>query len=185
MNQAVIMVEEESIEVVTRIIVKRLKIEDQIRIIPHDGKKDLEKSFPRKIANWQNPQRVRFVICRDNDGGDCTILKQRLKSLLPPTTQHEFKLRLVMNELEAWYLGDLEALQSAGLITPGFVDQNRNKRNFRSPEGLQNAKQEFRKLVKTKGQIALARAIAPHLELNNERCLSFKHFISAIRWAVE
>jgi hypothetical protein len=185
MNQAVIMVEEPSIEEVTKVIVRRLGIENQVKIIPHDGKNDLEKSFPRKIVNWQNPQRTRFVICRDNDGSDCALLKEKLRNLLPQITQHEFKLRLVMNELEAWYLGDLEALRKAGLISQGFVDQNRNKKKFRSPENLLNAKQEFKRLVKTGGQITLARTIAPHLELQNERCNSFKHFVAAIRWAVE
>ncbi len=185
MKQAVIMVEEQSIEEVTKIIAARLRIEKQIKVIPHEGKNDLEKSFPRKIASWRSPQRTRFVICRDNDGSNCAILKQRLRGLLPQITHHEFKLRLVMNELEAWYLADLEALQKAGLISQGVVDQNRNKKKFRSPENLLNAKQEFAILVKTKGQITLARRIAPHLELQNERCSSFKHFIAALRWAVE
>lgn len=185
MNQAVIMVEEQSIEEVTKVIIKRMGLENRVKIIPHDGKNDLEKSFPRKIANWRNPHRTRFVICRDNDGSDCAILKQRLRDMLPETTQHDFKLRLVMNELEAWYLGDLEALKKAELISQGVLDQNRNKRKFRSPENLTNAKQEFKRLVKTKGQITLARTIAPHLELENENCSSFKHFIAAIKWAVE
>ncbi len=185
MNHAVIMVEEESIEEVTKIIVSRLGIKNQIKIIPHDGKNDLEKSFPRKIANWRSPHRTRFVICRDSDGSNCAVLKQRLKCLLPQTTQHEFKLRLVMNELEAWYLGDLEALYKAELISRGAVDQIRNRKQFRSPESIQNAKREFTKLVNAKGQINLARRIAPHLELENGRCSSFKHFIEAIKWAVE
>jgi Domain of unknown function (DUF4276) len=185
MNQAVVMVEENSIEEVTKIIAKRLGIENQVIVIPHEGKNDLERSFPRKIVHWRNPQRTRFVICRDNDGSNCVILKQRLRDLLPQTTHHEFKLRLVMNELEAWYLADLQALRSAGLISQGFLEQNQDKKIFRSPENLNNAKQEFKKIVKTNGQITLARKIAPHLELENERCSSFKHFISAIKWAVE
>ena len=185
MNQAVIMVEEQSIEEVTKIIVRRLGIENQIVVIPHNGKNDLEKSFPRKILNWKKPERTRFVICRDNDGLNCTLLKQRLKDLVPKNAQHDFKLRLVMNELEAWYLGDLNALNLAGLITKGTVAQNLNKKTFKFPEHVSKAKLEFKKLVKSGGQITLARKIAPHLDLQNERCKSFKHFISAIRWAVE
>jgi hypothetical protein len=183
-NQAVIMVEEQSIEVVTKVIVKRLGIENQVKVIPHDGKNDLEKSFPRKIAHWQNPNRTRFVICRDNDGGNCATLKQRLRNLLPQTPSHEFKLRLVMNELEAWYLGDLQALKCAGLISQETVDQNINKKNFRNPENILSAKREFTKLVNVRGQIDLARRIAPHLKLENDRCSSFKHYINAIQWAV-
>lgn len=185
MNQAVVMVEEQSLEEVTRVLVGRLGLQQQIKIVPHDGKNDLEKSFPRKLSNWRSPGRTRFVICRDNDGNDCTELKNKLRNLLPPNPPHEFKFRLVMNELEAWYLADLRALHSAGLISQVNIEQNQNKKKFRSPESLLNAKQEFLRLVKTSGQITLARRIAPHLDLRNDRCCSFKHFISAIRWAVE
>ena len=46
--------------------------------VSHEGKNDLEKSIPRKLRAWREPG-VRFVIIRDNDGGDC----RRVKELVP------------------------------------------------------------------------------------------------------
>ena len=45
-------------------------------IIHHQGKSDLERSYPRKMKEWRE-QGVRFIILRDNDGADCLALKQR------------------------------------------------------------------------------------------------------------
>ena len=38
--------------------------------VPHNGKSDLEASIPRKLRAWNMPE-DRFIIMRDNDGGDC------------------------------------------------------------------------------------------------------------------
>ena len=35
-------------------------------VIPHEGKSDLERSIPRKLKEWREPD-VHFVIMRDND----------------------------------------------------------------------------------------------------------------------
>lgn len=185
MNQAVIMVEEPSIEHVANIIAERLGIADRTKVIAHEGKNDLKRSFPRKVRAWNAGLVTRFVICMDNDNANCTILKQQLRALLPPQPRHEFKIRLVMNELEAWYLGDMKALELAWQIPMGSADKNQGKQKFRTPETLVHAKRDFEKLVKARGQITLARSIAPHLSIENDRCPSFKHFVAALRWAAQ
>ena len=48
--------------------------------IPHEGKQDLERNIPRILRAWQEPG-IRFVIVRDNDGGNCVTLKQQLSDL--------------------------------------------------------------------------------------------------------
>lgn len=55
---------------------------------------------------------VRILIVRDNDGADCRVLKKRLLSLVPVGAP-EHRIRLVCQELESWFLGDLEAVASA------------------------------------------------------------------------
>lgn len=185
MNQAVIMVEEPSIGHVVNIIAERLGIANRTKIIAHEGKGDLKRSFPRKVRAWNAGMTTRFVICMDNDTANCTVLKNELRALLPPNPSHEFKIRLVMNELEAWYLGDMDALELAGYIPKDSAVKNQKKKSFRVPENMVNAKREFLKLVKTQGQITLARSIAPHLNLQNDRCKSFKHFVEALQWAAQ
>jgi hypothetical protein len=80
-------------------------------LVAHEGKSDLEKSISRKLKAWREPQ-VRFVIVRDNDNANCAELKRRLLALAQGA-QREVLVRLVCQELEAWYLGDTHALKCA------------------------------------------------------------------------
>lgn len=80
-------------------------------LIKHQGKSDLEKSIPVKLKAWREPG-VRFVIVRDNDGADCRALKSKLLKLCG-TGKRPVMVRLVCQELEAWYLGDADALSQA------------------------------------------------------------------------
>lgn len=183
MSNIVVMVEEQSMEVVVKAIVEKLTLRDRTIVIPHQGKTDLEKSFPKKLRAWNTGIDSRFVICRDNDGGDCAVLKENLQKLLPQPSKHQYKIRIVMNELEAWYLGDLAAVERAGFLKPGQAVRLQRSKKFKEPERLGNAKQEFQKLVSKKGQITLATLISPHLDLENNRARSFFHFIDALKWA--
>src|SRR5580698_6282898 len=74
-------------------------------ILEHNGKSDLEASYPRKMREWREPN-VKFVILRDNDGANCRKLKRQLISKIPHGTP-EFLIRIVCQELESWFLGDL------------------------------------------------------------------------------
>ena len=80
-------------------------------IIYHQGKSDLERSYPRKMREWREPG-VRFIILRDNDGADCVVLKQKLVSLVPANSP-EYLVRIVCQELEGWLLGDMDAVAAA------------------------------------------------------------------------
>ena len=80
-------------------------------ILNHQGKSDLERSFPKKMRNWQEPG-IKFIILRDNDGSDCRDLKLRMVSKAPPDT-HEFQVRIVCQELKSWFPGDMQAVTEA------------------------------------------------------------------------
>jgi hypothetical protein len=183
MTQIVVMVEETSMKIVAQAIVNKLGFSDRTLILRHQGKSDLEVSFPRKLRAWASPNTTRFIICRDNDGGNCVTLKNRLVGRIPIETKHKYKIRIVMNELEAWYLGDLLALESAGVIKVGEAQRLINKGKFRDPEKLVKAKVEFLKLAKTTGQTRLAELIGPHMSLENNRATSYLQFVQALRWA--
>ena len=51
------------------------------QLIPHHGKRDLEKSIPKKLRGWNEPGDIRFVILHDQDNKDCIELKQSLLEL--------------------------------------------------------------------------------------------------------
>lgn len=40
------------------------------QLIPHQGKRDLQKTIPKKLRGWNEPGDVRFVILHDQDNKD-------------------------------------------------------------------------------------------------------------------
>jgi len=80
MSRVVFLLEERSMQVLLDGLLPRLFPGLPFLCVPHEGKRDLELSIPRKLRAWQEPG-VRFVVIRDNDGGDCLQLKGELQSL--------------------------------------------------------------------------------------------------------
>ena len=96
----------------------------RFQCVPHDGKQDLEKSIPRKLRAWREPG-VRFVVARDQDSADCRQVKARLANLCRNAGRADVLVRVVCRELEAWYIGDPEALVRA------FPEARRRRRMLR------------------------------------------------------
>ncbi|MGD9656398.1 MAG: DUF4276 family protein [Methylocystis sp.] len=183
MRQIVVLTEEDSARIVVEHIASSRGLSDRVKVIPHEGKSDLEASIPRKIGHWRASDPPRFIILRDNDGSNCSKLKSRLHNLVPNAAHDRVKIRIVMHELESWYLGDLAALAAAGLVSPEKAEALTKKAKLRNPERLTNAKQEFRRLVMTMGQIELANRIGPFLDADRCRSKSFRQFLEALSWA--
>jgi len=181
MTDLVVFVEERSAGIVVQTIAARIAPERKVIVVEHEGKQDLRRSFPRKIQAWRHPAQVPFVILHDNDSGDCSALKQGLFSAIPSAKRPRTKIRIVMQHLEAWYLGDAKALVAAGLLTSARADSLANSSKFRDPDQLANAKQELKKLLKETGQILLARKIAPHMDLELNTSQSYRLFISTLK----
>ena len=146
--------------------------------VPHEGKTDLEASIPRKLRGWREPG-VNFVVVRDQDNADCRVVKARLRELCAAGGRPETLVRIVCRELEAWYLADLAAVEQ-GLQTTGLARQQ-GDRKFRQPERLGSPSRELKKLAPTFQKVGGAKAIAPHLDLDNERATSFRVFVTGVR----
>jgi hypothetical protein len=86
-----------------------------------------------------------------------------------------------MQSLEAWYLGDEQALVLAGLITPARARRLASEAKFRDPDKLNKAKQEFLRLHGEVGQMRLARLIAPHMNVETSRSRSYQHLLGVLR----
>ena len=69
------------------------------QLIPHHGKRDLEKSIPKKLRGWNEPGDIRFVILHDQDNKDCIELKQSLLELCKDTDKPVL-VRIACQELE-------------------------------------------------------------------------------------
>lgn len=149
-------------------------------VLTHRGKTALEASIPKKLANWHRPT-DRFVILRDNDGSDCKRLKVRLRSLASARPASEVLIRIVCQELESWFLGDLAAVRAAYGRLPSHARQDSSI--FRDPDRLTNAADELSKLTGIPGKVARAEVIAPQLQTDptQNRSISFGAFITGLQ----
>lgn len=183
MKEIVFLLEEASMrEVLNEILPQVIPPEIVFRVYPHEGKQDLERSIPRKLKAWQNPQ-ARFVILRDQDSANCVDLKKRLRVLCEQTGRTDCLIRIVCHELESWFLGDLAAVDAAYELT--HLAPLVRKAKFRNPDRLSNAADELQKLVDGYQKVGGARAIAPHLNLSNNRSRSFQVFLEGLQRLVE
>ena len=112
MNRVVFLLEEASMRDLLNGLLPRLYPDLTFLCFAHEGKSDLERSIPRKLRAWREPG-VRFVVLQDNDGNDCLRLKQRLMQFCRAAGRPDTVVRLACQELEAWYLGEPDALAEA------------------------------------------------------------------------
>ncbi len=179
MKELVFLLEEPSMrEVLQAILPGILPPEISLRLVAHEGKQDLERSIPRKLRAWQNPE-ARFVIIRDQDAANCEVLKQHLLQLCETAGRTNCLVRIVCRELESWFLGDLNAVSQAFDLPK--LSKLKDKEKFRNPDHLGNAASELQKLVGNYSKIGGARAIAPHLDLAGNQSHSFQVFLEGLQ----
>ena len=148
------------------------------RCICFEGKQHLEKQLKKKLRNWCNPN-TDFVVLRDQDSADCTVVKQRLTAICTEAGKPNSLVRIVCHELESWYLGDLQAVEK-GLNLSGLAGKQQNSK-FRNPDGLSNAKQELKKLTDSYQPISGSREIGYYMSVDNNYSHSFKVFIAGLQ----
>lgn len=151
------------------------------RVIPFEGKQDLEKQMGRRIRGYQNPA-ARFIVLRDQDShADCKALKAGLLARCEGTGREAHCLvRIACTELETFYLADLAAVERA-LEMPGLARQQ-GSRKFRHPDALGSPSRELRTLTKLRYEKrAGSRLIGQQLDLDNDRSPSFKHLMAGVR----
>ena len=182
MSALVFLLEEESAKNMLEGIVRHLVPEHvHVQYMTFSGKQDLEKQMVKKIRFWQMPN-SRFIILRDQDSGDCSVIKARLLDLARQTEKAEACLvRIACHELESFFLGDLAAVASA-LDMPGLAGRQ-NKNPYRAPDSIANAAEELKKLTGNRySKLAGSRAIGPCLALDGSNLShSFGMLVEAIR----
>jgi hypothetical protein len=188
-------VEEISMEIVLHSLVKKILHEQTFdyQIYTHQGKPDLLRKLPNRLKAYRHRMddwRVIVLIDRDND--DCLKLKQELENiasdagLMTKTTAQNkaFQVinRIVIEELEAWFFGDIKAIQSAY----PRLNISDNKKEFRDPDAIKGGTAELlERLLQTYhgGGLAKQKAakdIARHMNPNENRSHSFNVFRDAL-----
>lgn len=181
-GRIVFLVEEPSMKALLDGLLPRLlpdwEPQRHFQCVPHEGKRDLELSIARKLRAWREPG-VRFVVVRDTDGADCVDLKVRLMAVCGQCGRPETLVRLVCQELESWYLGDLRAL-AAALGAPA-LDTPKHHKRYAQPDAWHKPSAEVRRLHPAFQKLAGARAMAAHLDPSTNRSHSFRVFASGVR----
>lgn len=192
-----ILVEELSMEAALRSIVPKIIGDLSFDVYSYQGKGDLLKKLPARLkgyAAWM-PEGYRIVVVVDRDDDDCKVLKQQLEKAaseagLITRTQAKGQVyqvvnRLAIEELEAWYFGDWQAVQAAYRRVNPNIPQ---KAGYRDPDAVSGGTWEaFEKVLRKaryfKGGLAkieAARAVAQHMDPNRNRSKSFRVFREAL-----
>jgi hypothetical protein len=170
----------------------------QWKLINLGSKYKLLKALPQRLAAYRqrtaNGENLRVVVLVDRDNDDCTVLKRRLEEMArqaalatksAPTVDGRFLVlnRIVIEELESWFIGDASALRQA---FSGLPKIDETKGIFRNPDngGSWEALHRFLKkhgIYKSSYlKIEAARRIAPKLDVRANRSRSFQVFVDGV-----
>ena len=182
MRELVFLLEEASARAMLESLLPRiLSPEIKPRLIPFEGKQDLEKQMVKRLRAYQNPH-ARFIVMRDQDShADCKALKASLIERCREAGKDSVTLvRIACRELESFYLADLAAVE-AGLGIRGLVKQQQTVK-FRQPDRLGSPSKELKKLTKERYQkVSGSRQIGQHLDWENVRSDSFRNLIAGVQ----
>lgn len=179
MTRVVFLLEERSMRALLEELLPRLWSADEVSFVyvTHDGKQDLEKSIPRKLRAWREPG-VCFVIVRDQDNGDCSLLKRKLAMLCIQGGRPDAVVRIACRELEAWYFGDPDAMANA-FEDEALRDIHATER-FRKPDEIVQPSKVLQELVPSFQKVAGARRMGRCLDRNRNISPSFRTFLQTI-----
>lgn len=189
-------VEEPSMEAFLRGILPRL-IADRAewKIINHGSKDRLLKNLPTRLQSYRGTAGIMdlgVLILIDRDDDDCKRLKNDLEQMAlsrglatktSPTRDGLFHVvnRIVIEELEAWFFGDVAAMRETYPRIPETLGESRN---YRNPDAIRGGTWEaLHREMKGAGyfkdnfpKIEVARAISPFMNPEANRSPSFQAF---------
>lgn len=146
--------------------------------VPHNGKRDLLKSIPRKLRGWREPG-VRFVVMRDQDQDDCRRVKENLTQACTTAGRSDALVRVVCRELEAWYIGEPSAAAQAFPERQRALMRELRKARYRVPDDVVAPARAFEQIVPEFQKRRGARQMAEFLTRRNSS-RSFHAFLDGI-----
>ncbi|MDH2240007.1 DUF4276 family protein [Pigmentiphaga sp. GD03639] len=202
LEKLVVFVEEYSMEVALEQLLPKLLGDIEFQIIRFQCKNDLLKQAPNRLkgyAAWL-PKNWRLLILLDRDDDDCIALKSELENIAATSglrtktaegNGQNFQVitRIAIEELEAWFFGDWQAIQKAYPRVSATVSQ---KAGFRDPDAIAGGTWEaMERVLKKAGyfstglrKVELARSVAIHMDCEKNRSRSFQAFTEAVTAAM-
>lgn len=193
-------IEEPSAEATLKLLLPRiLQGRAAFRIIDYRSKDRMLRELPKRFQGYASRiahEDLCIVVLIDRDADDCGELKSHLENMAVaaglltktrPAADGRFWVvnRIAIEELEAWFFGDIDALRSAYPRLSPTIDR---KAAYRDPdrvrggtwEALHRELQKVDHCGKVFPKIDVARTIAQHMEPNANRSRSFKNFRDGI-----
>ncbi|HSN22875.1 MAG TPA: DUF4276 family protein [Methylomicrobium sp.] len=181
MTTLVFFLEEPSAKAMLQGILPKLLPENVLsKFIVFEGKQDLEKQLVRKMRLWNRPGESRFIVLRDQDAGDCRMIKRNLLDKCQEAGRPDAIVRIACHELESFYLGDLRAVEQ-GLALKGLA-KKQNERQYREPDNFPSPANKLSMLTKKcYEKVSGSRAIGRYLNIDNNCSRSFNVLVKAIK----
>jgi hypothetical protein len=194
-----VMVEEPSAEAALENLLPRLLPEGvsyQVHLFP--GKPALLSRLPNRLKAYRGvpPRSISIVVLVDEDRQDCRNLKATLetaaaeaglttKSAAGPRGCFQVLNRVAVEELEAWFLGDVQAIVAA---YPRVAPTLGRRRGYRDPDHVAGGTWEaLERVLKRAGyypgglpKIEVARRISEHMDPARNLSHSFGVFRSGL-----
>lgn len=198
------LVEEPSIEVaLENLLPKLLSPNVETAIHNFHDKLNLLNKLPARLKGYSKwlPADWRIVVLVDEDRQDCMTLKSKLedaaseanlitKSAAFDRQQFQVLNRIIIEELEAWFFGDVEALVKAYPRVPATLAE---KREYRDSDAINGGTWEVLERVLQRAgyypgglpKIEVARNISQHMDPNRNHSKSFNHFVTGLQFLIE
>lgn len=202
LEKLIVFVEEYSMEAALERLLPKLLGETEFEIRRFQCKDDLLARLPQRLAGYAAwlPETWAILVLVDRDDDDCAVLKQRLETiaadagLLTKTAagngqRFQVANRIAIEELEAWFFGDWQAVRAAYPRVPENIS---NKAGFRDPDAIAGGTSEaLERVLKRAGyfttglrKLECARTVALYMEPERNSSRSFQVFCGALTAAV-
>lgn len=179
-----ILVEEPSAkEVLDRLVPKIVGQAHSFEVHAFRNKDDLLEKVGARLRAYGKwvPRSWRFVVLVDEDRQDCHELKARIEQAAGDARLETRTLaRVAIEELEAWFFGDIAALRSVYPRLPASLGQ---KERYRDPDAIKGGTWEaldceLRRCGYPEGlrKVATARRVAEQMDPRRNRSHSFRVF---------
>lgn len=149
-----------------------------VQYLVFEGKQDLEAQLVRKMRGWKMPNSA-FIVLRDQDAADCAQVKATLAALVAEADRSPTLIRIACRELEAWVLGDWQAVADA-FERPDIAGLGR-KEQYRLPDQHSHPVDLIRKHLPEYQKRDGARRVGALLDPARNQSHSFKVFCDGLR----
>ena len=191
------LVEERSMEALLKSWLPSFLPANSFKVYPHQGKQALLRKLEDRLRGYARwiPDNYRIVVVVDRDSEDCRDLKAQLERNCKDAglrsrsacgdASWQVATRIAIEELEAWYFGDWQAVRAA---YPRISEHVPNRAAFRNPDAIAGGtKEAFERQLRRSGYfqqglstVQAASKIGEHMYPARNRSKSFALFRDAL-----